>query len=156
MNKDYKAKLLEKAGIYIDCCQLLKCVYKLLFSMPKKDRVIIGDKILEYNKSKIAHFSKGFQFKEFRLAEIDSFLFDFDRMKALLRMASELKVLLPAKYVLLFDYIERIDEGVAKWRKASTATKSMQSRNQTTSAAMGRNNQEVATDSFNPVPEVSH
>ena len=29
MNKDYKAKLLEKAGIYIDCCQLLKCVYKL-------------------------------------------------------------------------------------------------------------------------------
>ena len=156
MNKDYKAKLLEKAGIYIDCCQLLKCVYKLLFSMPKKDRVIIGDKILEYNLSMIAHFSKGFQFKECRLAEIDSFLFDFDRMKALLRMASELKVLLPAKYVLLFDYIERIDEGVAKWRKASTATKSMQSRNQTTSAAMGRNNQEVATDSFNPVPEVSH
>ena len=27
MNKDYKAKLLEKAGIYIDCCQLLKYVY---------------------------------------------------------------------------------------------------------------------------------
>ena len=77
-------------------------------------------------------------------------------MKALLRMASELKVLLPAKYVLLFEYIERIDEGVAKWRNASTATKSMQSRNQTTSAAMGHNNQEVATDSFNPVPEVSH
>lgn len=46
MNKDYKAKLLEKAGIYVDCCQLLKCVYKLLFSMPKKDRVIIGDKII--------------------------------------------------------------------------------------------------------------
>lgn len=45
MNKDYKAKLLEKAGIYIDCCQLLKCVYKLLFSMPKKDRVIIGDNL---------------------------------------------------------------------------------------------------------------
>ena len=56
MNKDYKAKLLEKAGIYIDCCQLLKCVYKLLFSMPKKDRVIIGDKIIEYNLSMIAHF----------------------------------------------------------------------------------------------------
>ena len=156
MNKDYKAKLLEKAGIYIDCCQLLKCVYKLLFSMPKKDRVIIGDKIIEYNLSMIAHFSKGFQFKECRLAEIDSFLFDFDRMKALLRMASELKILLPAKYVLLFEYIERIDEGVAKWRNASNATKSMQSRNQTTSAAMGRNNQEVATDSFNPVSEVSH
>ena len=63
MNKDYKAKLLEKAGIYIDCCQLLKCVYKLLFSMPKKDRVIIGDKILEYNLSMIAHFSKGSKFK---------------------------------------------------------------------------------------------
>ena len=59
MNKDYKAKLLEKAGIYVDCCQLLKCVYKLLFSMPKKDRVIIGDKIIEYNLSMIAHFSKG-------------------------------------------------------------------------------------------------
>ena len=87
MNKDYKAKLLEKAGIYVDCCQLLKCVYKLLFSMPKKDRVIIGDKIIEYNLSMIAHFSKGFQFKECRLAEIDAFLFDFDRMKALLRMA---------------------------------------------------------------------
>ena len=85
MNKDYKAKLLEKAGIYVDCCQLLKCVYKLLFSMPKKDRVIIGDKIIEYNLSMIAHFSKGFQFKECRLAEIDSFLFDFDRMKALCR-----------------------------------------------------------------------
>lgn len=66
MNKDYKAKLLEKAGIYVDCCQLLKCVYKLLFSMPKKDRVIIGDKIIEYNLSMIAHFSKGFQFKECR------------------------------------------------------------------------------------------
>ena len=77
-------------------------------------------------------------------------------MKALLRMASELKILLPAKYVLLFEYIERIDEGVAKWRNASNATKSMQSRNQTTSAAMGSNNQEVATDSFNPVSEVSH
>ena len=50
MNKDYKAKLLEKAGIYVDCCQLLKCVYKLLFSMPKKDRVIIGDKIILFRQ----------------------------------------------------------------------------------------------------------
>jgi hypothetical protein len=36
MNKDYKAKLLEKAGIYVDCCQLLKCVYKLLFQCRRK------------------------------------------------------------------------------------------------------------------------
>lgn len=71
MNKDYKAKLLEKAGIYVDCCQLLKCVYKLLFSMPKKDRVIIGDKIIEYNLSMIAHFSKGFLFKRTKTKDVD-------------------------------------------------------------------------------------
>ena len=117
MNKDYKAKLLEKAGIYVDCCQLLKCVYKLLFSMPKKDRVIIGDKIIEYNLSMIAHFSKGFQFKECRLAEIDSFLFDFDRMKALLRMASELKILLPAKLHWLYEKYRTKTKDVAICRK---------------------------------------
>lgn len=42
MNKDYKAKLLEKAGIYIDCCQLLKCVYKLLFFCPSSKMYYIG------------------------------------------------------------------------------------------------------------------
>lgn len=30
MNKDYKAKLLEKAGIYVDCCQLLATRKKAL------------------------------------------------------------------------------------------------------------------------------
>lgn len=47
MNSEYKQKLLENAPIYVDCCQMLKCVYRLLFTMPKKDRVIVGDKIIE-------------------------------------------------------------------------------------------------------------
>ena len=156
MNSEYKHKLLENAPIYVDCCQMLKCVYRMLFTMPKKDRVIVGDKIIEYNLSMIAHFSRSYQFKEERLKETDLFLFDYDRLKALLRMSCDLKIILQDKYALLFIYLKRIDEGVAKWRNSAIANKSMQARYQTTTAAMGNNNQEVATDSFNPVSEVRH
>ena len=53
-----------------------------------------------------------------RKEEIDLFICDFEILKAYLRLAIDFKYLLPAKQVKIFSYIQRIDEGIMKWRKS--------------------------------------
>ena len=108
----------EDTGIYVDTYELFKAVHSVIYDFPKKDRVVLGDKIHDKASSMIAHAGMAYKLADRRKDEIDLFICDFEILKAYLRLAIDLKHLLPAKQVKIFSYIQRIDEGIMKWRKS--------------------------------------
>lgn len=123
MDDSRKARLIENTGLYIDSHELIKRIYKLLYEMPKKDRVVMGDSIMRLSLDIIAHLRSAYRFKETRVRDIDKFLFCFDKLKELLRICCELKIIKQKSFSFLFEYVARIDEGIAKWRKSSISRK---------------------------------
>ena len=108
----------EDTGLYVDTYELLKSVHSVIYDFPKKDRVVLGDKIHDKASSMIAHAGMAYKLADRRKDEIDLFICDFEVLKAYLRLAIDLKYLQPAKQVKIFTYIQRIDEGITKWRKS--------------------------------------
>lgn len=108
----------EDTGIYVDTYELFKAVHSVIYDFPKKDRVVLGDKIHDKASSMIAHAGMAYKLADRRKDEIDLFICDFEILKAYLRLAIDLKFLQPAKQVKIFSYIQRIDEGIMKWRKS--------------------------------------
>lgn len=108
----------EDTGIYVDTYELFKAVHSVIYDFTKKDRVVLGDKIHDKASSMIAHAGMAYKLADRRKDEIDLFICDFEILKAYLRLAIDLKFLLPAKQVKIFSYIQRIDEGIMKWRKS--------------------------------------
>ena len=108
----------EDTGIYVDTYELFKAVHSVIYDVPKKDRVVLGDKIHDKASSMIAHAGMAYKLADRRKDEIDLFICDFEILKAYLRLAIDLKFLQPAKQVKIFSYIQRIDEGIMKWRKS--------------------------------------
>lgn len=45
----------EDTGIYVDTYELFKAVHSVIYDFPKKDRVVLGDKIHDKASSMIAH-----------------------------------------------------------------------------------------------------
>lgn len=108
----------EDTGIYVDTYELFKAVHSVIYDFPKKDRVVLGDKIHDKASSMIAHAGMAYKLADRRKDEIDLFLCDFEILKAYLRLSIDLKYLHPTKQVKIFSYIQRIDEGIMKWRKS--------------------------------------
>ena len=108
----------EDTGIYVDTYELFKAVHSVIYDFQKKDRVVLGDKIHDKASSMIAHAGMAYKLADRRKDEIDLFICDFEILKAYLRLAIDLKHLLPANQVKIFSYIQRIDEGIMKWRKS--------------------------------------
>ena len=107
----------EKLGIYIDCFRLHKILYKAQFEMCKKDRVIIGNLMLEFNARLFAHIAMANNCKDQRLHYIDCFISDFEILKMYLRMATE-DGIIPNDGTKkgIFECISKIDKGVYGWR----------------------------------------
>jgi len=108
----------KSSSIYIDTYELIKKVHSAIYDFPKKDRVVLGDRIMNTTLSMMSNFGLAYKITDKRLEYIDLFLADFEVAKVLLRIATDLKYLKPAKQVEIFSYIQRIDEGVMKWRKS--------------------------------------
>ena len=119
MGKSYKRW--EETGIYADTYELVKAVHSVIYDFPKKDRVVIGDKMIDKATSMIAYSGMAYKLADKRLECIDRFICEFEILKTYLRMAIDLKYLRPAKQVKIFSLIQRIDEGVMKWRKSATS-----------------------------------
>lgn len=51
MGKSYKRW--EETGIYADTYELVKSVHSVIYDFPKKDRVVIGDKMIDKATSMI-------------------------------------------------------------------------------------------------------
>lgn len=51
----------KKTGIYVDLQMLAQCIYHLLYEMPKKDRVVLGDKIFNSCVDSLSYFREAFK-----------------------------------------------------------------------------------------------
>lgn len=120
MDKEYKEKLVTKQSIYVDCKWLLRRMYRVRFSVPKRDRAYLFDAlIIPTVLSMIGHFRRAYRFREERLNEIDQFLFDFERLKALLDLAAEEKIVREKEYSAVIEYLVRISESIRAWRASA-------------------------------------
>ena len=120
--EDEKTRLVEKQEIYIDCTMLLKQVHKSIYDMPKKDRVVVGDRLMNYVLSMLSHFSYAWNFADVRVSETEKFLFCYYEFRSLARMCSgerkeELNIIKITNYSAIAEYMERIEKGIGKWRK---------------------------------------
>ncbi len=126
--EDEKTRLVEKQEIYIDCTMLLKQVHKSIYDMPKKDRVVVGDWLMNYVLSMLSHFSHAWNFADVRVAETEKFLFCYYEFRSLARMCSgerkeELNIIKITNYSAIAEYMERIEKGIGKWRKSVRSRK---------------------------------
>lgn len=111
--------LMENSSIYVDTTKLIKGIYQLIFSMPKKDRVVLGEKLFESCLNAMSYFQTAYTFKEKRVKYIDKYLFEFNKIITMLRLADSLKRIEQKQYVLLFEIIENIDNAIIAYRKSS-------------------------------------
>ena len=109
---------LESTGIYVDTYELMKSVYQLLYSFPKKDRVVMGDRLMSLVTTMFSEFAMAYKVRRDRLLHIDNFLVAFESFKGLLRICGDLKIVAVNRRTQLYIYIERIDEGIVKWRES--------------------------------------
>jgi hypothetical protein len=96
--------------------------------MPKKDRVVVGDRLMNYVLSMLSHFSHAWNFADVRVAETEKFLFCYYEFRSLMRMCSgESKeapnIIKITNYSAIAEYMERIEKGIGKWRKSVRSRK---------------------------------
>lgn len=87
--------------------------------MSKKDRIVLGEKLFTYCLNAMSYFQTAYIFKDKRLEYIDNYLFEFNKIITLLRLADSLKIIDRKQYVLLFEIIENIDTAINAYRKSS-------------------------------------
>ena len=94
---------------------LAQRIYHLLYEMPKKDRVVLGDKIFNSCVDSLSYFREAFKNMEQREELKKKFVHEFGKLKELIRLSVNLKLIKSKSHVSIFEYIMRIDEGYKKW-----------------------------------------
>lgn len=56
----------ETWNIYVELQQLLNEVYRALFGMPKKDRVVLGDRVMSAATDALTYYNLAYKFMESR------------------------------------------------------------------------------------------
>lgn len=106
----------SKLGIYVDLTHLLEKYYPAMFQMNKKDRVILGDKILDAILDCIGHTAMANSCTDERIMHINAMIGRFEHVKALLRFGIDSGILQERFRLPMFEYVARIDESVVRWR----------------------------------------
>lgn len=75
----------KKTGIYVDLQMLAQRIYHLLYEMPKKDRVVLGDKIFNSCVDSLSYFREAFKNMEQREELKKKFVHEFGKMKELVK-----------------------------------------------------------------------
>ena len=114
-------KNIENSGIYVDARNMYKELYSNAFyKMSKTDRILIGDRMLTMNERLIADISMAYHITEDKQKYIEIAIAQFESLKEILRLASELSIISDSKTKLrIFEFIGRIDEGIYKWHTSA-------------------------------------
>ena len=124
MESKYKEKLVERQSIYIDCKRLLEWLYFVRWMVNRRDRAYLFDALLiPIVLDMIGHFRRGYRFRDERLKSIDEFLSCYDRVDALLDMASSKKIIADKSYSVALNWMNRIEESVKNWRASARKAK---------------------------------
>ena len=134
------SKTVLDAPIYVDTYELAKRVYDLRFALPKRDRAVLGDRMLDAVMAMLSDFTMSYKLRGAdKLTYTDMFMAHFEALKGILRLSREKKVnndlkngknpkedsktdkkkdsKTDKKYVSTFEYIKRIDDGIIAWRE---------------------------------------
>lgn len=134
---------ISKAGVWIDCKQLLSETYKLVGYLNNADKVRIGDKLLQYNIDMINHFSMAYNrgdehlvydngrkiydviIKGCKMEEVNALQASFESYKALIeltfenldlsRMSQEKR---QKKETFFLTQLGKIEQGITKWSRS--------------------------------------
>lgn len=104
--------------IYIDTYKLVGIVYNLRFAIPKRDRAVLGDRLLDAVTAMLVEFTLSYKLRgNERVVYTDRFLAHFEVLKGLMRLCIDKKVLPGRRCVESYEYIQRIDDGIIAWRE---------------------------------------
>ena len=102
----------DKLQIYVDCFQLQKLLYTAQFGICKKDRIVMGNRLLDTNAKLFAHIAMANNCKEERLKYIEMFISDFETLKMYLRISVEESLIEKDSLKSgIFEYVSKIDKG---------------------------------------------
>ncbi len=136
---------ISKAGVWIDCKQLLPETYKLVNFFNNADKVRIGDKLIDYNIKMIDHFAMAYNrgdehltydngrkiydvtIKGCKMEEVNAFQSAFECYKVLIELTFEtldLSRLSNAKrekkHAFFIAQMGKIELGITKWSRSIT------------------------------------
>lgn len=112
------SKKVVDTPIYVDTYKLVGIVYGLLFSIPKRDRAVLGDRILDAATEMLVEFTLSYKLRgNEKAVHTDRFLAHFEVLKGLMRLCIDKKMLPGKKCVESYEYIQRIDDGIIAWRE---------------------------------------
>lgn len=134
------SKTLLDAPIYINTYRLAGIVYDMRFIMPKRDRAVLGERMLDAVMGMLSDFSMSYKLRgSDKLVYTDKFLAHFEVLKGLMRICCDKKLYggdkackglfgvsqegmaklakNEKKFISTFEYIKRIDDGIIAWRE---------------------------------------
>ena len=112
------SKKVVDTPIYIDTYKLVGIVYNLRFAIPKRDRAVLGDRLLDAVTAMLVEFTLSYKLRgNEKVVHTDRFLAHFEVLKGLMRLCIDKKVLPGRKCVESYEYIQRIDDGIIAWRE---------------------------------------
>jgi hypothetical protein len=134
------SKTLLDAPIYIDTYKLAGRLYDLRFALPKRDRAVLGERMLDAVMGMLSDFTMSYKLRgSDKLVYTDRFLAHFEVLKGLMRICCDKKLYggdkackglfgvsqedvakltrNEKKFISTFEYIKRIDDGIIAWRE---------------------------------------
>ena len=79
------SKKVVDTPIYVDTYKLVGIVYNLRFAIPKRDRAVLGDRILDEATAMLADFTMSYKLRGAdKLVYTDRFIAHFEVLKGLL------------------------------------------------------------------------
>jgi len=107
----------DKASLFVDTFNLYKVVYTAQFHIPKRDRIALGNRILDHTEKVLSSFAMAYNIEDNKLQNIDKFIIEFEALKMCIRLGFELDIYnVESDINAMREYLARIDESVEKWR----------------------------------------
>ena len=99
------SKKVVDTPIYVDTYKLVGIVYGLRFSIPKRDRAVLGDRLLDTATAMLVEFTLSYKLRgNEKVVHTDRFLAHFEVLKGLMRLCIDKKVLPGKKCVMTCNY----------------------------------------------------
>ena len=128
------------SGIYIDCRNLYRDLYRAQFAMTKANRIIMGDRLLNICGRLFGNLIHAIECPDERLERINAFITDFSELRIALEICNDQNIIAETRQsvdrasgqkqnpdsikISIFESVARIDDGITKWRNKTKKARS--------------------------------